>query len=306
MRVSEVPGAITQGSRPGSSRTAVEGVVVRRSSRSSRSTRTRSSPSMVTSSSCSSSWASQRRHVLPLRPESLAEPVVHPLRGRRAVGAEVRRDHRRPGLVEVGDAGPAGDAVEAQERGLAVPHRPQAHVALPGQRLEQGVVALGDEGAQVPVAAAPAERGDELRTGERPLGERPPHVLPEPRPVRRRQPVEALPAGQLPHPARGAHREVRARVLRRHQVGRAPERVDLDHVPCRQRPRRVTHSPVGTSGADRQLRRRLRPGGHRPQPPDHVRDRPGADRVEQVPSQPPRQRPRPRHGHHLRSTRSAR
>ena len=113
--------------------------------------------------------------------------------------------------------------------------------------------------------------------GERTVGERPSYVLPEPRPVRGCQPVEAFPARQLPHPARGAHREVRAGVLRRDQVGGSPERIDLDHVPSRQRPRRVTHLPVGTSGADRQLRRGVRPGGHRSQPPDHVRDAPGAD-----------------------------
>ena len=296
---------MTQGSRPGSSRTAVEGVVVRRSSRSSRSTRTRSPP-MVIVLELVVELGQPAGDVLPLRPESLAEPVVHPVRGRRTVGAEVRRDHRRPGLVEVGDAGPAGDAVEAQERGLAVAHRSQAQVALPGQRLEQGVVAVGDEGAQVPVAAAPAERGDELRTGERALGERLPHVLPEPRPVRRRQPVVALPARQLPHPGRGAHGEVRARVLRRHQVGRTPEGVDLDDVPAASA---RAASPTSPSVRRAPIASSAAASGQAGTAPN----RPTTSATDPVPTGSSRCR-RNRHdsapahvsGHHLRSTRSAR
>ena len=221
-RASDVPGAITQGSRPGSSRTAVEADAVRRSSRSSRRTR-RVVPLDRHGLEPVVERAQPAGDGRPLRPEPLADPVVDPVGAGRTVGVEVRRHHGRPGLLEVGGAGPAGNVVEPAERHLAVPSRPQAHVALPGQRLEQRLVALVDDAAQVPVAAAPAERGGQLREGERPVRQRAPHVLPEPGPVLRRQPVEADPARQLPHPARRPHGQVGAGVLRRHQVGRAPE-----------------------------------------------------------------------------------
>ena len=187
----------------------------------------------------------------PPRPEPLAEPVVDAVLGRRTVRAEVRRHERRPCHVQVGDAGPAGDAVEAQEGGLAVLGRSEAQVALPGQWFEKGLVAVGDQDAQMSVSAAAAQRSGQLRTGQWPVEQGAAHVLPESRPVSRGELVEGLPAGQLPHATGRAEGHVRTRVLGRHQVCGAPEREDSDQVPGRECPAGVARPPARPPGPDR-------------------------------------------------------
>src|SRR6185503_20545947 len=81
---------------------------------------------------------------LALDAEARAQPALHPLRCGWAVDPEVRLYDARAGLREVGNAAPPRHGVEAEEGGLAVAADAEPHVPLPGQRLEQRVVAVGD------------------------------------------------------------------------------------------------------------------------------------------------------------------
>ena len=71
--------------------------------------------------------------------QSRPQVVLHPVGGRWAVGADVRLDGPTARVVDARQPGPALDPVQALHGSLTVARRPEAQVALPHQRLQQGV-----------------------------------------------------------------------------------------------------------------------------------------------------------------------
>jgi len=87
---------------------------------------------------------------------------------------------------------------------------------------------VGKGKAQMPEPGPGGDRRAEFVPGHRPVGKHVSDNLPKEWPVGWRQAVEALPAGELPHPTGGPQRKVRATVLGRHQVGGAAKRERLN------------------------------------------------------------------------------
>ena len=235
--------------------------------------------------------------------EALAEPVAHVVGCRRPVRPEVGLDGESTGLVDVGYAGPAGVAVQRLEGRVPVPRRTEAHVPLPGERLQQRAGPVAEGEAEMPEPRPCRDRSTQLVPGDRPAGERVPDRLAQRGPVGRGQVVVALPAGQLPHPAGRSEREVGAAVLGRQQVGGAAERERLDDPALGQGARDLAGPGSLPPGADRQLGRGVGLRRHRAQPADDPGHGLGADRVEQVPTHAPGQRLGPADRHRRRLAR---
>ena len=106
-------------------------------------------------------------------------------------------------------------------------------------------------------------------------------------PVRWRQAVVALPAGELPLPTGCAQRKVDATVLGRHQVGGAAEREGLDDPAVGQRASDLARPGLLTSGTDGELGAGIGLGRDRAETTHDLFDRFGADRVQQLSSHAP-------------------
>ena len=213
---------------------------------------------------------------------------------------------RGPASSRSGTPGHRRVEVEALEGVLPVAGWPEAHVPLPGQRLDQRARALVEDRFQVPVRAVSRQHVTELGDGQRPVAQRLAHRRPEVGPVRRGEPVVLHPARQLPLPPGRSEREVDAAVLGREVVHRPAERERLDHRPVRQRLRQLAGPRPRTPGPHGKLGEGLVHRQHRTEPAYDVGHRLGPNRVEQVSLQPPGQRLAPRdrdvgRGGHVRS-----
>ena len=215
-----VPGPITHWSCPGRNRTAFEGRAATSESTSSPVHVRQASTSTATSWSRSSSSQLLSR----LRPA--------PGRCRASSGCGRRSPVRRSGGTPMA-RGPAssrsGTPVHLGLRSRRwnvrpVAGWPEAHVPLPGQRLDQRARALVEDRFQVPVRAVSRQHVTELGDGQRPIAERLAHGRPEAGPVRCVEPVVLHPARQLPLPPGRSEREVDAAVLGREVVHRPAER----------------------------------------------------------------------------------
>jgi hypothetical protein len=83
-------------------------------------------------------------------------------------------------------------------------------------------------------------------------------------------------------------------------VGRAAERVGLENLAGVERTGDITDAGAYATETYRELGRGFRIGGDSSEPADHVRDRAGADRIQQVTAQSPRQSLIPIQRHHRR------
>ena len=193
---SAVPGPMTHVSAAGSRRTVGMTVVEVRASTSSAEMR-RSSPSTSTVTRRSDKSSSQPRSALRLAlnpAPSSNEPRRRPLD--RRCGHTPRRPcgpHRRRSAAR-----PARDSVQALDGRLIVAGRPEAQVALPHQRLQQGVGVAAQTRCGVTEPPSATDRPTQLLARQGPLEHGLPDGLAECRPVGRRQSVGLLPAGQLP------------------------------------------------------------------------------------------------------------
>ncbi len=95
---------------------------------------------------------------------------MHVVKCRWPVSPEVGLDRPHASLVEIGQARPAWVAVQALESRAAVSRRAEAHVSLPGQRLEQRADTVGEGKAQMPEPGPGGDRRPELVAGHRPVG----------------------------------------------------------------------------------------------------------------------------------------
>ena len=119
-------------------------------------------------------------------------------------------------------------------------------------------------------------------------------------PVARCHVVEALPAGQLPHPRCRPQREVHAGVLGRHQLHRTAHRPVLDDQPSSQGLVDLAGSRALSPEPDRELGRRRYLGWNGTKPAHHTCDRFGADGIQQMLPQAPCECLRPADGHRVR------
>ena len=214
--------------------------------------------------------------------------VLQPISGRWTVGADVRLDGPAARIVDARQPGPARDPVQALDGRLIVAGRPEAQVALPHQRLQQGVGFAAQARCGVTEPPSATDRPTQLLARQGPLDHGLPDRLAECRPVGRRQSVGLLPAGQLPLAAGRTEGQVDAALLRCEQVSRAAERVGLEDLAGVQRAGDIAGPGAGAAEANRELGRGVGMGGDGAEPADHVADRAGADRIQQVPTQPPR------------------
>ena len=141
------------------------------------------------------------------------------------------------------------------------------------------------------------DRGSQLVAGHRPVGERLSDSLAEEWPVRWRQAVVTLPAGELPHPAGGPQGKVRATVLRGQQVGGATKREGLDDPAFGQGTSDLARPGPFAPGADGKLGRRIELGLDRAEAAHNACDRFGSDRVEQLLPHTPRKSAGPAERH---------
>ncbi len=141
---------------------------------------------------------------------------------------------------------------------------------------------LGENKAQMPEPGPGGDRRPELLRGERSIGERLSGGNPEKLPVPGRHAVEALPAGQLPHPTGRHQGQVGAPVLGGQQMDGAAHHPRLDEVPLGQRPGYLARLRPLSSEADRQLGRRGDLGLDGAQAAHDAGDGFGADRIEKV------------------------
>lgn len=125
--------------------------------------------------------------------QPVAEPVVDMVAGRRAVGPQVGADRMRPGLVDVPYSDSARVVVEPLKGELTLPRRADAHVALPGQWLDQRVGALVEDGTKMSVRRCAGHHGTKLGDGQRSVHERPPGP-PRGRPASRPARARSAPA----------------------------------------------------------------------------------------------------------------
>ena len=160
---------------------------------------------------------------------------------------------------------------------------------MPHQRLQQGVGAAAQARCRRTERSPPSERHSQLLARQRPLGHGFPDRFPERRPVARRQPVGLLPARQLPLAARRTESQVGTALLWRQQVGRTTEGVALEDLAGVQRAGDIAEPGASAAEANRELGRSLGIGRNSTEPADHIADRACADRIKQMPSQPPRQ-----------------
>ena len=138
---------------------------------------------------------------------------------------------RGPASSRSGMPVPPRVEVEALEGVLPVARRTEAHVSLPGQRLDQRARALVEDRLQVPVRPVPGQHVAELGDGQRSVAQRLAHRGSEVGPVRWGEPVVLHPARQLPLPPGRPEGEIDAAVLGREVVHRPAERERLDDLP---------------------------------------------------------------------------
>ena len=173
---------------------------------------------------------------------------------------------------------------------------------MPHQRLQEGVGAAVQACCGRAERSQPSDRHSQLLARQRPLGHGFLDRLPERRPVAWRQPVGLLPAGQLPLAARRTESQVGTALLRRQQVGRTTERVALEDLAGVERAGDIAEPGASAADANRELGRRLGIGGDSAEPANDIADRAHAERIKQMPSQPPRQSLTPSQHHQRRLT----
>jgi len=146
------------------------------------------------------------------------------------------------------------------------------------------------------VPAEPGSGGDRyaaLGPGSRAVGERLTGCLPEGGPISWLQPVEALPAGKLPHSARRPQGQIDAALLGRHQVSRAAERERLDDAPLGECIGDLARPGSLSSGADGQVGSGIELCLDGTEATHDAFHRGGTDRVEQLLPQTPCEASRP-------------
>ncbi len=148
--------------------------------------------------------------------QSRTQVVLHRVGG--SLGRRCGRKPRRPNGPRRRCLG--SPAQRATRCGLldscfTVAGRPEAQVALPHQRLQQGVGVAVQPRCGIPKSAPAPHLHTQLVARQRLHGHGFPDGLTERRPVSRRQPVGLLPAGQLPLATRRTECQVGAAFLRR-------------------------------------------------------------------------------------------
>jgi hypothetical protein len=188
------------------------------------------------------------------------EPIVKVLGRRRTIGPEVGFHGMHPCLVEIRHASPARVAFESLEGGSTVPHGPEAHVSLPGERLQQRLGIPVEDDGQVP----------ELR----PSGDRRPKLFPRQRSIGERlsdcgaQGGHRMAGGCSSSAARSStfdlllQSQVSATVLRGHQMRGAAKRERLDDPSRGQGTSDIAHPGPFASGTDGELGGGLELGLH--------------------------------------------
>ena len=203
---------------------------------------------------------------------------------------------RGPASSRSGMPRPPRVVVEALEGVLPVAGWPEAHVTLPGQRLDERARAVVEDGLQVPVGPVPRQRLAQLGDRQRAVravrrGRRPGSRASPPRAAGSAPPSWAAPTAGPLTGARGRRHPPRAR-------GSASTPRNANALITSPSASACASSPgrdVRTPGAHRQLGQRLVHRQDRTEPAYDVGGRVGPDRIEEVPLHPPAERFGPRH-----------